>query len=62
MEIVTQVTALLQGLLSEPMDALARETGCVRRERKFSGSTLLSTLVLTILQNPRAKLDTATSS
>jgi hypothetical protein len=57
MEIVTQVTGLLQGLLSESMDALARETGCVRRERKFSGSTLLSTLVLTILQYPKAKSD-----
>ncbi len=57
MEIVTQVTVLLQGLLSESLDGLARETGCVKRERKFSGSTLLSTLVLTILQNPRAKLD-----
>jgi len=57
MEIVTQVTGLLQGLLSESMDALARETDCVRRERKFSGSTLLSTLVLTILQNPKAKPD-----
>jgi hypothetical protein len=37
------------------MDALARETGCVKRERKFSGSTLLSTLVLTVLQNPKPK-------
>lgn len=55
MEIVTQVTGLLQGLLSESMDALARETGCVRRERKFSGSTLLSTLVLSILRNPQSK-------
>lgn len=58
MEIVTQVTSLLQGLLSESMDELAREAGCVRRERKFSGSTLLSTLVLAILRDPRAKLDT----
>ena len=57
MEIVTQVMGLLQGLLSESMDALARETGCVKRERKFSGSTLLSTLTLTILQNPKAKPD-----
>ena len=35
------------------MDTLARETGCVRRERKFSGSTLLSTVVLTVLQTPK---------
>ena len=55
MAIVTQVTELLQGLLEESMDVLARETGCVKRERKFSGSTLLSTLVLTVLQNPKPK-------
>ena len=55
MEIVTQVTELLQGLLEKRMDVLARETGCVKRERKFSGSTLLSTLVLTVLQNPKPK-------
>ncbi len=55
MAIITQVTDLLQGLLEESMDILARETGCVKRERKFAGSTLLSTLVLTILRNPKAK-------
>jgi hypothetical protein len=55
MEIVTQVRELLQGLLSEAMDVLARETGCVKRERKFSGSTLLPTLVLTVLRNPKPK-------
>lgn len=55
MSIVTQVMESLQGLLDESMDALARETGCVKRERKFSGSTLLSTLVLTVLQNPKPR-------
>jgi hypothetical protein len=55
MSIVTQVTGLLQGLLDESMDALSRETGCVKRERRFSGSTLLSTLVLTVLRNPKPK-------
>ena len=55
MSIVTQVTELLQGLLEESMDALARETGCVKRERKFSGSTLLSTLVLTVLRTPKPR-------
>jgi hypothetical protein len=55
MAIVTQVTELLQGLLEESMDALARETGCVKRERKFSGATLLSTLVLTVSRNPKPK-------
>ena len=55
MSIVTQVTELLQGLLGESMDVLARETGCVKRERRFSGSTLLSTLVLTMSRNPQPK-------
>jgi hypothetical protein len=55
MSIVTQVTELLQGLLEKSLDALARETGCVKRERKFSGSTLLSTLVLTMSRNPKPK-------
>jgi hypothetical protein len=55
MSIVTQVTELLQGLLEESMDLLARDTGCVKRERKFSGSTLLSTLVLTMARNPNPK-------
>jgi hypothetical protein len=53
MKIVTQVTGLLQGMLEAAMDELARETGCVKRTRKFSGSTLLSTLVLTVLRNPK---------
>src|SRR5271169_2642418 len=55
MTIVTQVTDLLQGLLEESMDALARKTGCVKRERKFSGSTLLSTVVLTMARNSKPK-------
>ena len=55
MTIVTQVMQLLQGLLGESMDMLARETGCVKRERKFAGSTLLASLVLTVLRNPKAK-------
>jgi hypothetical protein len=55
MVIVTQVTELLQGLLDEAMNVLARETGCVKRERKFSGSTLLSTLVLTVSRTPNPK-------
>jgi hypothetical protein len=53
MRIVNEVTKTLQGLLDETMDAVARETGCVKRERKFSGSTLVSTLVLTVLQEPK---------
>ena len=41
--IVSQVMELLQGLLGESMDALARETGCVKRVAQIRGLDLLST-------------------
>ena len=37
MEIITQVTKLLQGLLEESMDVVARVTGCVKRETQVLG-------------------------
>ncbi len=55
MDIVAQTVIAMQAVLGETVDELARATGCVRRERKFSGSSLLRTLVLTLLQHPVAK-------
>lgn len=47
----------LQTLLSTEAEALARETGCVRRVRKLSGAQLMQTLVLGWLHDPHASLD-----
>lgn len=55
MRIVAKVTAAMQAVFGTPLDSLARTTGCVRRQRKFSGTSLTRTLVLTVLSRPAAK-------
>ena len=47
--------ALLTVFLQDAEDA-ARRSGCVQRLRRFSGSTLVRTLVFGFLQHPRATL------
>ena len=55
MRIVPQVAAAMQAVFGKSLDELAKSTGCVQRERKFSGSSLLEMLVFTLLQHPAAK-------
>ncbi len=55
MAIVSQVAAAMQAVFGMTLDVLARSTGCVRRERKFSGMSLLRMLVLTVLHRPAVK-------
>jgi hypothetical protein len=54
MAIVQTVTTSLQNLLGSALDDLARDCGLVRRERKFTGQTLLQTIVITLLHKPDA--------
>jgi hypothetical protein len=54
MVIVQSVAEALQRAIGEPLDRLGRDCGVIRRHRKFSGSTLVQTLVLTLLRQPRA--------
>lgn len=51
---LTQVAEALQGLLGEAADVAAKETGVIRRLRKFTPRTLARTFVCGFLQNPRA--------
>lgn len=55
MRIVPQVAAAMQAVFGKSLDELAKSTGCVQRERKFSGSSILEMLVFTLLQHPAAK-------
>lgn len=55
MRIVPQVATAMQAVFGKSLDELAKSTGCVQRERKFSGSSLLEMLVFTLLQHPAAK-------
>lgn len=57
MSIIRTVAATLQTLLGPSLDQIGRQTGVIQRQRKFSGMTLLQTLVLTLLKSPKADAD-----
>jgi hypothetical protein len=57
MLILSDLAATLQTMLTEEAEAAARETGWVRRCRQFRGATLVQTLVLGWLHQPRAPVD-----
>ena len=57
MSIIRKVASALQTALGSALDQLGRQTGVIRRQRKFTGATLLKTMVLTLLKSPAAKTD-----
>src|SRR5262249_3916875 len=54
MDVLRIVSAALQNNLAEELDELARECKVVRRERAFTGRTLLLMIVGTLLHKPAA--------
>lgn len=54
MDVIRTVSASLQACLSEELDRLARDCQVVRRERVFTGRTLLLMVVATLLRKPDA--------
>jgi hypothetical protein len=54
---VSQVERALKHILEERANVLARETGCIKRQRKFSGADLLQTLVFGWLAHPEGSLE-----
>ena len=57
MSSVAYLSEQLFHLLEKRADIVAKETGCVRRTRKFSGASLLQTLVFGWQQHPDASLE-----
>jgi hypothetical protein len=55
MRIVMKTVAALQVVFGTGTNDLSRTTGCVQRERKFCGLSLMRMFVLTLLQHPAAK-------
>ena len=55
MSIIRTVGETLQRVLGTSLDRLGRQTGVIRRRRKFSGATLVKTLVLTLMKTPNAR-------
>ena len=58
---ISQVEQALKYILEERATVLARQTGCIRRQRKFSGADLVQTLVFGWLSNPEASLEALAS-
>jgi hypothetical protein len=54
-QILGQVVSVVQRTFLVLAEQVGAECGIIRRERKFNASTLAQTLVLGLLQNPRAK-------
>jgi hypothetical protein len=54
MDVIRTVSASLQACLNEELDPLARDCQVVRRERVFTGRTLLLMVVATLLRKPDA--------
>jgi hypothetical protein len=59
---VSQVGKQMQWVLEERACELARETGCVKRLRKFSGADLVQMLVFGFQQHPHASLEDLAST
>jgi hypothetical protein len=57
MILLNDLAVTLQTLLTDDAEAAARDTGWVRRQRLFSGASLVQTLVLGWLQDPHAPVD-----
>jgi Transposase DDE domain len=54
MGIINKVASLLQSTLGPELDTIGRRTGVIQRKRKFSGASLLKTMVLTVMKSPNA--------
>jgi hypothetical protein len=57
MSMIPKVASSLQTALGAALDQIGRRTGVIRRQRKFSGASLLKMVVLTVLKSPNAKTD-----
>src|SRR2546430_16447701 len=57
MKSLSQVECSLKHMMEERANVLARQTGCIERQRKFSGADLFKTLVLGWLGHPESSLE-----
>jgi hypothetical protein len=62
MQSVSQVETSLKTMMEERAQALARETGCIQRKRKFTGADLLQTLVFGWLAHLQSSLEQLAST
>ncbi len=56
MQVVGKVAATMQQVFGPQLNELGQTTGAIQRVRKFTGTSLLQMLVLTLLRKPNAKI------
>src|SRR5437867_11223033 len=54
---IPRVARVLQTVLTDTADELARTTGFLKRQRKFTGSSFVQMLVFGLLDDPDASLE-----
>jgi Transposase DDE domain len=59
---IAQVEDTLDRILQQRARVLARQTGCIQREREFTGATLAQTLIFSWQQHPDASLEQMAST
>ncbi len=59
---VSQVAEHMKGILNERANELAKQADCIQRVRKFTGASLLQTLVFGWQQHPDASLEQLAST
>src|SRR2546421_7801319 len=59
---IAQVETAMTHILTKRANVLAKETGAIRRVRKFEGADLLQTLVFGWMQHPDASLEQLSST
>ena len=57
MDSIAQVEHALNTILQERANIIARETGCIERQRKFTGASLAQTLIFSWQEHPEASLE-----
>src|SRR5262249_5223460 len=62
MAIFARIATAMQALLRPLADQAAQHCGSIRRQRKFTGATLVQTFVLGYLRNPTASADDLAST
>ncbi len=60
MSSVSQIEQYLESLFGERANVLARETGCIKRQRVFDGASLARTLVFGWMENEQTTLERLT--
>jgi len=62
MKLTTRIAEAIQAVLQDQADDLARQTGFIQRQRKWTGSTFVQALVFGWLANPESSLSSLNQS